>query len=351
MRILLTGGTGYIGSHTAAALVAAGHEVVCFDNLSNSRAEVMDRLEVITGQKIPFVVGDIRDRAALEQTIRESGIETVIHFVGLKAVGEAVAEPLTYYDNNVRGTLNLIEAMMACNVKTLVFSSSATVYGDPQYLPLDEAHPTSATNPYARSKLMIEEMLSDVAATNDGWRIAVLRYFNPAGAHESGLIGEDPNGTPSNLMPFISRVASRRLEELSIFGGDYDTPDGTGVRDYVHVTDLAAGHIAALAAITRSNNSLSTWNLGTGQGYSVLEMVEAFEDVNGVSVPYRIAERRPGDIASCYASPDKAKTELAWEATLGLAEMCASMWRFERMLATSNNAELQRGGILPQGAT
>lgn len=339
MRILLTGGAGYIGSHTAVALAAAGHEVVCFDNLSNSRAEVMDRLETITGQSLPLIVGDIRDRTALEQAMRSRAIAAVIHFAGLKAVGEAVAKPLIYYDNNVRGTLSLIEAMIACSVKTLVFSSSATVYGEPQYLPLDESHPTAATNPYGRTKLMIEEMLTDIAAADPDWRIAVLRYFNPVGAHESGLIGEDPNGTPNNLMPFISRVASGRLERLSVFGDDYDTPDGTGVRDYIHVTDLAAGHLAALGAISSHNDPISTWNLGTGQGYSVLEMVDAFERVNGVSVPYQIAERRPGDVASCYASPDKAKAELGWEAALGLEDMCASIWRFERMLATSNVAK------------
>ena len=342
MRILLPGGAGYIGSHTAVALIAAGHDVVCLDNLSNSRAEVMDRLEIITGQKISLIIGDIRDRAALEQAIRDNGIEAVIHFAGLKAVGEAVAKPLIYYDNNVRGTLSLIEAMIACNVKTLVFSSSATVYGQPQYLPLDETHPTSATNPYGRTKMMIEEMLTDIAAADPDWRIAVLRYFNPAGAHESGLIGEDPNGIPSNLMPFISRVASGSLEKLSVFADDYNTPDGTGVRDYIHVTDLAAGHVAALGNISSHNYPISTWNLGTGQGYSVLEMVRAFERVNGVSVPYHIADRRPGDVASCYASPDKAKTELGWEAVLSLDEMCASMWRFERMLATSNVAKSDR---------
>lgn len=338
MRILLTGGAGYIGSHTAVALAAAGHEVVCFDNLSNSRAGVMDQLETITGQSMPLIVGDIRDRNALEQAMRCHAIEAVIHFAGLKAVGEAVAKPLIYYDNNVRGTLSLIEAMFACSVKTLVFSSSATVYGEPQYLPLDETHPTSATNPYGRTKLMIEEMLTDIAAANPDWRIAVLRYFNPVGAHESGLIGEDPNGIPNNLMPFISRVASGRLERLSVFGNDYDTADGTGVRDYIHVTDLAAGHLAALGAISSHDDPISTWNLGTGQGYSVLEMIHAFERENDVSVPYQIAPRRPGDVASCYASPDKAKAELGWEAALGLDDMCISMWRFERMLATSNVA-------------
>lgn len=335
MRILLTGGAGYIGSHTAVALRAAGHEFVCLDNFSNSRVEVMDRLEIITGQKIPLVVGDIRDRAALERVIRDNRIQAVIHFAGLKAVGEAVTRPFTYYDNNVRGTLCLVEAMIACNVKTLVLSSSATVYGEPRNLPIDETHPTSATNPYGRSKLIIEEILTDIAAADPDWRIGVLRYFNPAGAHESGLIGEDPNGIPNNLLPFISRVASGRLEKLSVFGGDYDTPDGTGVRDYIHVTDLAAGHVAALSSISSHNEPISTWNLGTGQGYSVLEMVKAFERVNGVSVPYEITARRHGDVAACYASPDKAKVELSWEAALSLEEMCISMWRFERMRLTA----------------
>ncbi|MEN9926144.1 MAG: hypothetical protein RL268_2270 [Pseudomonadota bacterium] len=336
MRILLTGGAGYIGSHTAVALSAVGHEVVCFDNLYNSRAEVVDRLETITGQSIPLIVGDVRDRTSLERAMRSHAIEAVIHFAGLKAVGESVTMPLIYYDNNVRGTLSLIEAMIACSVRTLVFSSSATVYGQPQYLPLDESHPTSATNVYGRTKLMIEEMLTDIAAADPDWRIAVLRYFNPVGAHESGLIGEDPNSIPNNLMPVISRVASRRLEKLSVFGDDYDTPDGTGVRDYIHVTDLAAGHLAALGAISRHNDPISTWNLGTGQGYSVLEMIDAFQRLNGVCVPYQIADRRPGDVASCYASVDKAKADLGWEAVLGLNDMCASMWRFERMLVTNN---------------
>lgn len=339
MRIFLTGGTGCIGSHTAVALAAAGHQVVCFDNLSNSRAEVMDRMETITGQPMPLFAGDIRDRRALEQAMRSHAIEAVIHFAGLKAVGESVTKPLVYYDNNVRGTISLIDAMIACNVRTLVFSSSATVYGEPQYLPLDESHSISATNPYGRSKLMIEHMLTDIAAADPTWRIAVLRYFNPVGAHESGLIGEDPSGLPNNLMPFISRVASGRLERLSVFGDDYDTPDGTGVRDYIHVTDLAAGHVAALGAVASRNDPISTWNLGTGQGYSVLEMIHAFKRINGVSVPYQIVDRRTGDVASCYASPNKAKTELGWQAALGLDEMCASTWRFEQMLATRNVAK------------
>ncbi len=336
MRILLTGGAGYIGSHTAVALSERGHDIVCFDNLSNSLASVMDRLEVITGQSIPLIVGDIRDGTALEQVMRDHRIEAVIHFAGLKAVGEAVAKPFIYYDNNVRGTLSLIEAMQHCGVKVLVFSSSATVYGEPQYLPLDESHPTSATNPYGRTKLMIEEMLGDIVAADPTWRIAVLRYFNPVGAHESGLIGEDPNGIPNNLMPFITRVAAGRLSELSVFGSDYATSDGTGVRDYIHVTDLASGHVAALDALRREADPIAVWNLGTGQGYSVLEMIEAFARINKVAVPYRVTERRAGDVAACYASVDKAKTQLGWEARLDLEEMCASAWNFERLLASPN---------------
>ncbi|MDO9367449.1 MAG: UDP-glucose 4-epimerase GalE [Sphingopyxis sp.] len=336
MRILLTGGAGYIGSHVAAALVSCGHQVVCFDNLSNSDAAVMDRLEAITGTVIPLVTGDIRNGDALRSALTGYGAEAVIHFAGLKAVGESVAEPIKYYDNNVRGTLTLIEAMRDCGVGTLVFSSSATVYGQPQYLPLDENHPTSATNPYGRTKLMVEEMLADVAAADPAWRIAILRYFNPVGAHDSGLIGENPNGTPNNLMPFISRVAAGRLNELSVFGNDYDTSDGTGVRDYIHVVDLADGHVAALDAIGKTDQPLSTWNLGTGQGYSVLGMVEAFERVNGVRIPYRIAPRRDGDVASCFASPERAEHELGWKASRDLDAMCASSWRFERMLATRN---------------
>ncbi|MGR4892989.1 UDP-glucose 4-epimerase GalE [Sphingopyxis sp. LARHCG72] len=336
MKILLTGGAGYIGSHVAAALVAEKHEVVCFDNLSNSDASVMDRLEAITGTAVPLVEGDIRDGDALRRVMREHAIEAVIHFAGLKAVGESVAEPIKYYDNNVRGTLSLLEAIRDCDVKTLVFSSSATVYGQPQYLPLDENHPTSATNPYGRTKLMIEEMLADVAAADPEWRIAILRYFNPVGAHDSGLIGENPNGIPNNLMPFISRVAAGRLAELSVFGDDYDTPDGTGVRDYIHVVDLAGGHVAALDAIAKADQPLSTWNLGTGTGYSVLDMVEAFERVNGVPIPYRIAPRRDGDVASCFASPERAARELGWSAARDLDAMCSSSWNFERTLAGRN---------------
>jgi UDP-glucose 4-epimerase len=336
MRILLTGGAGYIGSHTAVALKAKGHEIVCFDNLSNSRADVIERLEEITGSTIPLVIGDIRDSLALETAMCAHGIEAVIHFAGLKAVGEAVAKPLKYYDNNVRGTLSLIEAMANCDIKVLVFSSSATVYGEPQYLPIDEDHPTSATNPYGRSKLMIEEMLSDIAAADPAWRIAVLRYFNPVGAHESGLIGEDPHGIPNNLMPFISRVAAGRLSELAIFGSDYDTADGTGVRDYIHIADLACGHVAALDALAAQADQIAFWNLGTGKGYSVLEMAEAYARINNVAVPYRVAERRPGDVAACYASVGKARDQLGWEARFGLEDMCASAWNFERLLAGRN---------------
>lgn len=337
MGILLTGGTGYIASHTAVALAAAGHRVVCLDNLSNSRADMVERVGDITGQAIPLILADIRDTDALQQAIRYHGITAVIHFAGLKAVGESVAQPMTYYDNNLRGTLSLVEAMAACNVKTLVFSSSATVYGRPQHLPLDESHPTSATNPYGRTKLMIEEMLEDIAYADPAWRIAVLRYFNPVGAHSSGLIGEDPNGIPNNLMPYISRVASGRLQELSVYGDDYDTPDGTGVRDYIHVTDLAKGHVDGLRAIGEGDRPIATWNLGTGRGHSVLDVIAAFERVNGVSVPYRIVARRPGDVSSCYASVDKARRELGWEASLGLDEMVGSAWRFERIVKASNS--------------
>lgn len=337
MRILLTGGTGFIGSHTAVVLAAANHDVVCYDNLANSSLDVMDRLQAITGRALPFIEGDVRDEARLEATLRDKSIDAVIHFAGLKAVGEAVAQPMIYYDNNIGGTLSLIRTMDRCGIKTLVFSSSATVYGEPRYLPLDETHPTSATNPYGRTKLMIEEILSDLATADPAWRIAVLRYFNPVGAHSSGLIGEDPTGVPNNLMPYISRVASGRLTELSVFGSDYDTPDGSGVRDYIHVMDLAQGHLAALRAIAAADRPISTWNLGTGVGYSVLDMIKTFERVCNVAVPYKISDRRPGDVASCYASPDKAKAELGWEAGLGLGDMCASSWRFEEMRAIATS--------------
>lgn len=333
MRILLTGGAGYIGSHTALALLARGHQITCLDNLSNSSADVIARTGRLAGCLIPLVVADIRDTAVVKETIEAGRIEAVMHFAGLKAVGESVAAPMTYYDNNVAGTLSLLEAMTACDVRTMVFSSSATVYGEPRYLPLDENHPRSATNPYGRTKLMIEEMLEDIAAADPAWRIAILRYFNPVGAHASGLIGEDPQGTPNNLMPYIGRVASGRLARLSVFGGDYDTPDGTGVRDYIHVTDLAEGHVAALGAIASGSAAIASWNLGTGRGHSVLEMIRAFEQVNGVAVPHEVVARRPGDVASCYASVGKARADLGWRAVHGIDEMVASVWQFERARA------------------
>jgi UDP-glucose 4-epimerase len=327
MKILLTGGVGYIGSHTALTLAEAGHEVVLYDNLCNSKILVLDRLETITGKQLAFVEGDVRDAAKLEETLKTHRIDAVIHFAGLKAVGESVEKPIEYYDNNIVGTVSLLKAMRAADVKTLVFSSSATVYGDPQYLPLDEAHPTSATNPYGRSKLHIEEMLADVAKSDTAWRIACLRYFNPVGAHDSGLIGEDPNDIPNNLMPYIAQVASGKLPKLNVFGNDYDTPDGTGVRDYIHVMDLAEGHGAALRFL-ENHTGWHAINLGTGTGYSVLEMVKAFESASQQIVPFAIAPRRTGDIASCYAKADKAKELLGWQAKRTLQDMCESSWQY-----------------------
>ncbi len=336
MNILLTGGTGYIGSHTTVALAQAGHQIVLLDNYSNSRPGAGDRLAKILGQSVPQVECDVRNTTRLTQTLRQHAIEAVIHFAGLKAVGASMARPLDYYANNVQGTISLLQAMQASGVKTLVFSSSATVYGDPQYLPIDEQHPRSATNPYGRTKLQIEDLLSDVARADKTWRIACLRYFNPVGAHESGLIGEAPQGIPDNLMPFIAQVASGERPQLNIFGNDYPTPDGTGIRDYIHVMDLAAGHGAALTALNAgtwepnsSGTSLMTVNLGTGQGYSVLEMVEAFVAVSGQPVPYQIAPRRPGDIAVCYAQVSQAARLLGWQAQRGLREMCASTWKWQ----------------------
>jgi UDP-glucose 4-epimerase len=326
MNILLTGGTGYIGSHTAVALAAAGHRVVLYDNLVNSSREVLGPLGQIMGVAPVFIEADTRDTAALTEALRLHRIEAVIHFAGLKAVGESVAKPVEYYAANVQGTISLLEAMQGTGLRSLVFSSSATVYGDPQYLPIDEAHPTSATNPYGRSKLHIEEILADVVRADETWRIACLRYFNPVGAHESGLIGENPNGIPNNLMPFIARVAAGQLAQLSVFGNDYPTPDGTGVRDYIHVMDLAEGHAAALGFLARERGWHAI-NLGTGQGCSVLEMVQAFEAGSGRAVPFVIAPRRPGDIANCHARVDKARTVLGWQARRGLDEMCASTWR------------------------
>ena len=329
MNILVTGGAGYIGSHTCVALLEAGFSVTVFDNFCNSHPEALARVERITGKKLRLVRGDVRDRAALAGALRESGANAVIHFAGLKAVGESVEKPLFYYDNNVLGTLRLLEAMDECHVKTLVFSSSATVYGDPQYLPLTEDHPLSATNPYGRSKLIVEEMLRDVFQSDPSWRFGLLRYFNPVGAHASGLIGEDPQGIPNNLLPFIAQVAVGRREFLNVWGDDYPTPDGTGVRDYIHVVDLALGHLKALARLQGPAAECLTVNLGTGAGYSVLEMVRAMEQASGKAVPYRIGPRRPGDVAACYAEPKRAQELLGWQAARGLEAMCADAWRWQ----------------------
>ncbi len=329
MNVMLTGGAGYIGSHTAVVLSQLGHQIVLYDNLSNSSDSVLEKLTQITGQQIRFVNGDVRDTVLLRNTFAAHGIGAVIHFAGLKAVGESVEKPADYYANNVQGTISLMQAMQSVQIKTLVFSSSATVYGEPQYLPLDESHPTSATNPYGRSKLHIEEMLKDMAASDPAWRMACLRYFNPVGAHESGLIGENPNGVPNNLMPYIAQVAAGQRAELSVFGADYPTADGTGVRDYIHVMDLAEGHAAALAFLSRTTGWHAI-NLGTGKGYSVLEMIQAFEKASGQQVPYKIVARRAGDVAACYADPQKAVEALNWRATRTLHDMCASTWRFQR---------------------
>ena len=327
MKTLLTGGAGDIGSHTAIELLNQGHEVVVYDNFSNSQPEAVARVERITGKRIPVIRGDIRDQALLEHSLHTHQIDSVVHFAGKKAVGESVAQPVDYFDNNVNGTLVLLRAMQATGVKKLVFSSSATVYGEPQYLPLDEQHPTSATNPYGRSKLMVEEILSDLYRSDDQWHIAVLRYFNPIGAHPSGAIGEDPSDIPNNLLPYIAQVAVGRRAALQVFGNDYDTPDGTGVRDYIHVVDLARGHVKALEKLAQPG--LLTVNLGTGQGYSVLEVLKAFELACGHPLAYHIQPRRPGDVASCYANPDHARKMLGWKAEHDLATMCADAWRWQ----------------------
>ena len=333
-KILVTGGAGYIGSHTCVELLAAGHELVVVDNFSNSKPAVLERVGRIAGRTPIFHEADIRDRAALHAVFARHEIGAVIHFAGLKAVGESVAQPLRYYDNNVSGSVALCEVMAEHGVRTLVFSSSATVYGDPPSLPIREECPLSATNPYGRSKLMVEEILRDVRRADERWRIALLRYFNPVGAHVSGLIGEDPNGTPNNLMPFIAQVAVGQRPELAVFGDDYPTHDGTGVRDYIHVVDLARGHLAALQALAQKPDLL-TVNLGTGQGYSVLDVVRAFERASGRPVPYRIAPRRPGDIAQCYADPTLAQRVLGWQASHGLDAMCADTWRWQQWAAAN----------------
>lgn len=326
--VLVTGGAGYIGSHTVLLLLEAGYSVVVLDNLSNSSRESLNRVERLTGKSLAFIEGDIRDSGCLTQLFNEHDIASVIHFAGLKAVGESVAQPLRYYDCNVTGTLRLLEAMDNAGVRTMVFSSSATVYGDPASVPIREDFPLSATNPYGATKLHIEDMLRDLYKSDDSWRLALLRYFNPAGAHESGEIGEDPNGIPNNLMPFIAQVAVGKREKLSVFGGDYPTKDGTGVRDYIHVMDLAEGHLAALQAL-ENKGGLITTNLGTGRGYSVLEMVNAFSAASGREVAYSIVDRRPGDVASCYADPSYAKQVLGWTAARGIDAMCVDHWRWQ----------------------
>ena len=330
-KILVTGGVGYIGSHTTLALLQAEYDVVVLDNLCNSSAESLKRVGQLAGWEPAFVEGDVRDRAVLDRLFAEKSIDAVIHFAGLKAVEESVAQPLRYYDNNVHGSQVLLQACADAGVFNFIFSSSATVYGEPVQMPISEACSVGQpTNPYGRSKLMVEDMLRDVAASDPRWRIAILRYFNPVGAHESGQIGEDPNGIPNNLLPYIAQVAVGKLHELAVFGNDYPTPDGTGVRDYIHVVDLAEGHLKALEAL-KTRTGAYVWNLGTGQGYSVLEMISAFEAASDKSIPYRIAPRRPGDIATCYADPTKAEREFGWKARRGLDQMMQDAWRWQSM--------------------
>ncbi|GGO63663.1 UDP-glucose 4-epimerase GalE [Bowmanella pacifica] len=328
-HILVTGGAGYIGSHTVLQLLEAGHQVTVLDNLSNASAESLKRVQQLSGKTLAFIQGDIRDSALLNKLFATNSMDAVIHFAGLKAVGESVEQPLRYYQNNVYGTLVLCEAMQAHGVKNLVFSSSATVYGDPVSLPLLESMPTgNPTNPYGQSKLMVELILKDLFNADPSWNIALLRYFNPVGAHASGRIGEDPNGIPNNLMPFVAQVATGRRAQLSVFGDDYPTPDGTGVRDYIHVEDLAAGHLKALDKL-QQGAGLKIYNLGTGKGYSVLDMVKAFEQASNKPVPYQISPRRAGDVASCYADASLAEQELGWKATKGIEEMCQDTWRWQ----------------------
>ena len=337
-RILVTGGAGYIGSHTVLELLQAGYEPTVLDDLSNASAESLKRVERIAGRAAPLVVGDVRDEALLRRLLADRPFDAVVHFAGLKAVGESVEQPLRYYDVNVGGTTTLLRCLAEAGVRRFVFSSSATVYGDPERVPLDESARTGPTNPYGRSKWMVEQLLTDLAASDPRWSIGILRYFNPVGAHESGLIGEDPRGIPNNLLPFVSQVAVGRLPRLSVFGGDWPTPDGTGVRDYIHVVDLARGHLAALAHAARAQGAF-TVNLGTGTGYSVLEMVRAFEKASGRPVPYAIVDRRPGDIAACWADPSHAERLLGWRAELGLERMCADAWRWQ-----SGNPDGYRAG-------
>ena len=332
MSVLVTGGAGYIGSHTVVELLNRGEKIIIVDNFSNSKPEMLDKIRKITNKDFKFYEVDLLDRENLDKVFAEnSDIESVIHFAGLKAVGESVEKPIEYYHNNITGTLILLDVMKKYNCKKIVFSSSATVYGDPATVPIREDFPLSTTNPYGSTKLMIEQILRDVYISDNDWSIILLRYFNPIGAHESGLIGENPNGIPNNLLPYINQVACGKLECLSVFGNDYDTVDGTGVRDYIHVVDLAKGHLKALDK-ARNSNGVEAYNLGTGTGYSVLQIVKAFEDATGVEVKYKIVERRPGDIATCYADSTKAKNELGWTAEKGIEEMCKDAWRF-----TQNN--------------
>ena len=330
MKVFVTGGLGYIGSHTCVSLIDAGFDVSIIDNLSNSHVNVLERIHAIAGQVPEFFKGDIRDGALLKKIFHDQQFDAVIHFAGLKAVGESVAKPVDYYDNNVAGTLNLLKAMQDAAIKRIVFSSSATVYGDPHSVPIREDFPCSATNPYGSSKLMIENILADLSIADPEWQISRLRYFNPVGAHESGSIGEDPKGIPNNLMPFIAQVAGGRREKLQVFGDDYPTPDGSGVRDYIHVVDLAEGHLAALR-YTGEHRRLLTVNLGTGQGVSVLQMIDSFEKATGQEVPFEIVGRRPGDIAQCWADPSLANELLGWSANKTLKDMCVDTWRWQRM--------------------
>ncbi|MBO5302452.1 MAG: UDP-glucose 4-epimerase GalE [Lachnospiraceae bacterium] len=330
MAILVTGGAGYIGSHTCVELLNAGYEVVVLDNLSNSSEKSLDRVKQITGKEVKFYKGDILDRDILAKVLETEDIEGCIHFAGLKAVGESVAKPWEYYNNNVTGTLTLVDEMRKHGCKNIIFSSSATVYGDPAMIPITEECPKgTCTNPYGWSKSMLEQMLSDIQKADPEWNVILLRYFNPIGAHKSGLIGENPNGIPNNLMPYITQVAVGKLKELGVFGDDYDTPDGTGVRDYIHVVDLAIGHVKALDKI-KEKCGLGIYNLGTGTGYSVLDIVKNFEAANGVAIPYVIKDRRPGDIATCYSDATKAKEELGWTAQYGIKEMCADSWNWQK---------------------
>ena len=327
MKVLVTGGCGYIGSHTCVELLESGYDVIVVDNLSNSKENVIDKIEKITGKKVKFYKKDLCNKKDLEEIFKKENIEAVIHFAGFKAVGESVKKPLMYYRNNLDSTITLLEVMNEFNCKKIVFSSSATVYGKPEKLPITEDFPLHTTNPYGTTKLMIEMILNDLYISDNDWSIAILRYFNPIGAHKSGLIGEDPNGIPNNLMPYIVKVANKELKELSVFGNDYDTVDGTGVRDYIHVVDLAKGHIKAIEKISK-DKGIDTYNLGTGNGYSVLEIVNTFMKVNKIDVPYKIVDRRPGDIDACYASVDKAKKKLKWSAKLDIEEMCRDSFNF-----------------------